>query len=575
MDVNKLWQIYPKLSAEQRAELSSFPQLVAQLLVNRSLDSKKQAGDFFSADWEMSLLDPFAFAQMKDACELIIKHLKDKSLIAIAGDYDADGVTSSALLNRIITALGGKAEVWIPSRLGEGYGLSKKIVDDVIAAGAKLLITVDNGIKAGKEIAYAQSKGIDTIVTDHHMGPDDAADLPAGVVLDAVVEGETYPFKYLAGVGVAYKLAAGLIQMSTLNSGQKEKLVSADLDLVALGTVADCVPLVGENRALVKRGLAMLNKQTKPGVRALITAASAKGEIDEASIGWQLAPRLNVAGRMEHANVSYRLLMTEDQKEADELANKLNDKNALRQAETARIVEYCEKMIEAGLKNDKILILVSPDLEYGLDDKWLEGVIGLVAGRLCEKYSKPALVICLSEGQIKGSGRSIESVNVVDFLANFSDYLSRYGGHKMACGFSVKNKDVLMEFVGKARELAAATINDTDLIPRLKIDAEVELADVNGELADWLTRFSPFGQANPIPLFVSRGVRVMDFMPLGMEAQHFKLRFGSVWAIAFNATKRWPTVALGSTLDIAYHLEWNEYNGFRNLQMRIVDIHVV
>ena len=574
MTFNKEWQVLPKISELERQNLALYPAIIAQLLVNRDLRTTKQAADFFSPDWQMALNDPFAFCQMRQACELVIKHLKAGSLIAVAGDYDADGVTSSALLYRSIRAMGGKVEVWIPSRLGEGYGLSKKIVDEVVAAGAKLLITVDNGIKAKNEIAYAQSKGIDTIVTDHHLGPD-GADVPPGVVIDPIVEGETYPYKYLAGVGVAYKLASGLIQLSNLSEVQKDRLLSADLDLVSLGTVADCVPLTAENRAIVKRGLTMLNKQTKPGVRALITAANCKGEIDEASIGWQLAPRLNVAGRMEHANISYQLLITEDQAEADRLAAQLNDKNALRQAETMRIVDYCEQLIAGGLVHDKILVLVSPDLEYGLDDHWLEGVIGLVAGRLCEKYGRPALVICQSEGQIKGSGRSIETVNIVEFLAPLAQYLSRYGGHKAACGFSLKNKEALQEFVVKARELAAIQIGDQDLTPKLKIDAELDLNQVTGELADWLMRFRPFGQVNPAPVFISRGLRVMDLITMGADGQHIKLRFGSLWALAFNARSRWPDIVLGTTVDLVYQLEWSEFNGSRTLQLRIIDLKLV
>ncbi|MDD4412170.1 MAG: single-stranded-DNA-specific exonuclease RecJ [Patescibacteria group bacterium] len=571
MELTKLWQVYPKISEADKKLLGDYSDIISQLLFNRGIKDRVAAKIFFSADWQIESPDPFLFKDMKLAVELIVKHVKANNKIAVVGDYDADGVTSSAVLKRVLTAIKGNVDVWIPNRLGEGYGVSKKIIDNIVKSGAKLIITVDNGIRAKAEVAYAKTKGIDVIVTDHHMGPDDLTDYPDAVIINPILPQENYPFKYLAGVGVAFKLMSALIKTSTLNEQQKERLLSQVLDLVAIGTVADCVLLLDENRLLVRQGLIELNRQLKPGIRSLVNSAGLKEEISEWSIGWQLAPRLNVAGRLEHANTSYELLVTDDQAEADKLALNLNNQNSTRQFETARIVEYAEHVVEAGLKNDKIIILTSPDLS-GIDDKWLEGVIGLVAGRICEKYGRPTLVICKSEGVIKGSGRSIESVNIVQFLDNFQEHLARYGGHKMACGFTVKNKESLDNFVSQAREFAENNFKIDDLIPRLKIDMVLDQNQLTGALADQIIKLAPFGQGNPIPVFVTYGVKVMDLMPMGSESQHWKMRFGSIWSIAFSGAKKWPDLQPGETVDIVYTLEWNKYNGYKNLQLKIIDL---
>jgi len=574
MEITKQWQVASLITPEVQKNLNSYSPLVAQLLFNRGIENESLARRFFSADWQLDAHNPFSFKDMQSAVEMLVRHIKNGDLIAVAGDYDADGVTASAVVAETIKAIKGKVEVWIPSRLGEGYGLSKLIVDQVIEAGAKLLITVDNGVRAVTEVAYAREKGLEVIVTDHHTSPEGEA-IPEPPLINPILERDNYPFKYLAGVGVAFKLMAGLLAESTLSDVQKERLLGKVLDLVALGTVADCVSLTGENRSLVKRGLLELNKLERPGIRALIARTPIKGVISEWHVGWQIAPRLNVAGRMEHANTALALLMTDNQKEADSLAEKVNNQNSQRQSETARIVEYCEQYIETHLMSDKLLIVISPDLATIPDtDKWLEGVIGLVAGRLCEKYSRPVLVICQSEGQIKGSGRSIESFNVVGFLGNFQEYLVRFGGHKMACGFTVKNKKALNEFVIKARDLANEQIDLKDLTPRIKIEAEVDLVDINKEFLDNLERFAPFGQGNPLPQFVSRGVRLVDLISLGSESQHWKMRFGSLWAVAWSGAKRWPELTLGQQLDIVYTAEWNEFNGYKNIQLKIVDIKI-
>lgn len=579
MDNQKIWEVLPVLSASADKELSAHSPLIRQLLYNRGLITAASAKRFFSSDWELSSEDPFAFRDMKAAVKLIIDHLKQANLIGIAGDYDADGITASAVLYKTIEAIRGRAEVWIPSRLGEGYGLSKHLIDQIADAGAKLLITVDNGVRARQEVAYAKSKGLDVIITDHHMKPDDTDDMPEALVIDPILPEETYPYKYLAGVGVAFKLVCGLLSASTLSEAQKGRLREAVLDLVAIGTIADCVSLTGENRSLVRQGLAEINKQLRPGTKALITAAAIKGRIEEWQIGWQIAPRLNVAGRLEHANSAFRLMITDDQAEADKLAKKLNEQNILRQVETARVVEYCQRIVEKDLKNDRVLVLVSPDLlepettEESANDsgKWLEGVIGLVAGRLCEKYGKPTLVICKSEGKIKGSGRSVEPIDIVALLGQAKEHLTRFGGHKMACGFTIKNKASLAAFSDKIKMLAADSVSDEALRQKLKIDAVLDLGSVDGNLADQLEKFSPFGQANPLPLFLSRGAVINDLLPLGSDGQHLKLRFGSLWAVAFNVLKKNKPLTLGQKVDIVYSVEWNEYNNYKNLQLKLVD----
>lgn len=569
--MEKKWVVAPTSSSEELAAYAPIKPMLAQLLANRGLNPL-EAKNFLASDNEISWHPPLAFRQMRLAVDLIITQIKEQKLIAIVGDYDADGVTSSAVLWETLTTLKAKVQVWIPNRLSEGYGLNKRLIKEIANAGCSLLITVDNGIRSYEEVAYARKQGLAVIITDHHTQDESRSDLPEAIIINPVLEQETYPFKFLAGVGVAFKLATALIESSNLSLGVKERLINRVLDLVAIGTIADCVSLLGENRFLVRQGLRELNHRERPGLNALIKVAQINNEINAGNVSWQIAPRLNVAGRLGRANTAYEILITTDGQEADELAEELNAKNIHRQAETQRLVEYAQKLVESELLLDKILVISAPCLRGESTESWHEGIIGLVAGKICERYSRPAFVITLSEGQIKGSGRSVEGYNIVALLERLKEYLERFGGHKAACGFTIKDQANLDKFTKELRRIGQEEITDDFLVPTLKIDAELDLNMVDNNLVEDLKRFAPFGQGNREPIFVSRAVPVKDSVMMGADSQHIKFKFHNFWAVAFGEAAKWQTLKLGDKIDVVYTLEFNDFNGFRNVQMRIIDM---
>jgi single-stranded-DNA-specific exonuclease len=445
----KKWQLSKKINQEIIKNNPDINPVILQLLYNRGLKNKDEIKNFFSGSKE-NFHSPFLFKNMKEAVELIINHIKQQNKIIICGDYDADGVTSSAILSETIKSLKGLVDVWIPSRFGEGYGLNKNIIKELAEKNFKLLITVDNGVRNFEEIEYAKSLNIDCLITDHHKGFEDENLYPKCLIINPILEKENYPFKYLSGAGVAFKVACALIDSSKLDEAKKNSLKENILDLAAIGTIADCVSLMGENRIIVKEGLKLINNSRRPGLIELIKISGLENTINEWNVGWQITPRLNAAGRLEHANTSYELLITKNKEEAKALAQKLNEQNISRQKITQEIIESCQKEIEIN-NSEKIIILLSPDLR-NQSGSWSEGVIGLAAGRITEKYSRPTLVICLSEGKIKGSGRSVENFDITKMLEETKECYERYGGHKMACGFTVKDRTFLEKMKEKVKK---------------------------------------------------------------------------------------------------------------------------
>ena len=570
--MTKEWLVAAPIKPELIDQSLGLNPLLWQLLFNRGLTDVREIKAFFANDWTLSSHEPLSFQQMERAVAAVVAEIKAGRPIAICGDYDADGVTATAVLQEVLTTLKAEVKVWIPSRLQDGYGLNRKIIEEIKNAGCALLITVDNGIRSKEEVAHAKSLGLQVIVTDHHAAPDDSADWPDCLIINPMLPGETYPFKYLAGVGVAFKLANALVAASNLTPAVKEKIIKRVLDLVAVGTVADCVNVLGENRLLIKEGLRELNARRRLGLSELIKISQLSGEINEWNISWQLAPRLNVAGRLDHANTAYELLITGNSEEAAALARRLNEKNIERQEETARVLAECRAELEAGEMSDKILLASEPVLRGLTGGKpWPEGVIGLVAGRLGERYGRPALVICASGNKIKGSGRSIEDYDIVALLGKVSQYLERFGGHKAACGFTVKAGQLAV-FMSAVQKIAQAELAAADLKPKLKIDAELALDDINERLVEEINRCAPFGQGNNQPLFVSFNLIIRDKVTMGLENQHVKFRFGNFWAVAFGEAAKWQTLNLGERVDVVYQLEINRYNGQTNVQLRVVDI---
>ena len=557
------WNLLPQAPKSFREKHTGEDRLLLQLLYNRGIKKKKEIKEFLEAEKSKGH-DPFLLKDMEQAVDLIIKHIKKKNKIFIYGDYDADGITSTALLYDLFSIFNSEPGVYMPDRIKEGYGLNKKAIDKIAKEGASLIITVDTGVRNKEEAAYARKKGLEVIITDHHIPPEKKEDLPDCPLIDPVMEREKYPYKELAGVGVAYKLALALIARSKLEEKQKEILGERLLDLVAIGTVADCVNLTGENRILVKKGLKVLNHTKRVGLLELIKSSGLKGKIDSWNIGFQLAPRINASSRIDHAARAFYLLVSKEKTEATERARDLNEKNVSRQQITEKVLT--EAMEQVKEEKDKIIIALSPEKE-----PWPEGVIGLVAGRLSNMYYCPALVITRAEEGLKGSGRSIENFNVVEVLEKSKELLDNYGGHPAACGFSLAPEN-LEKFSQEVSKYTNQKLKDLELKPRIYIDAEFDWKEIDEDLLKKQEKMAPFGEGNPRPVFLSRGGEIRDIVRMGKKGEHIKFRVNNLWAIAFGQAERWSELKIGDKIDMVYYLEINEFNGNKSLQLRVVDI---
>lgn len=582
--MEKIWQFYPKFPEKILEENSDKNQFILQLLYNRGLKTKEDFAWFFDLA-SLDFFDPFLFNDMEKAIDLIISHIKLGSKIMIYGDYDADGVTSAALLYDVFSVFKAKVDFYLPDRVSEGYGLNKTAIEEIKKEDFKLIITVDNGIRNKEEVDYAKGLGLDIIVTDHHTLPEKREDLPNCLIINPADEKSSYPFRYLAGVGVAFKLASALIKKSKLEDKDKERLICKSLDLVALGTVADMVPLLGENRLMVKKGLEALNETKRFGLQELIKISGLSGNLNSYNIGFQLGPRLNAASRIKHANSALNLLIVKDEQEAKNLAEELNNRNSERQKVTEELMSSAESQINP--ENIEKIIIVKNSKE----DAWNEGVIGLVAGKLSEKYYRPSVVIAKTSevfedehGQkkeiYKGSGRSIEGFNLVEALEENKDILYKYGGHPMAGGFSIIGDHNMLLFVDRLRERADKILDEKTLTPKIKIDLELDFEDINDLLIEGLEEMAPFGQSNPAPKMASFDVKIIDVVKMGNEGQHIKFRFlddkknslKNFWGISFGGTKKYSELNVGDRVSVVYNLEFNNFNGNRDIQLKIVDI---
>ena len=583
MNKEKKWKIAPQikknLSKQKQNHKNNYHWAVAQILANRGISDKEEISCFLDPDYEQCMHDPFLFRDMQKAVDLIVRHIMAHNKIMIYGDYDADGVTASAVLAETISTLKGVADIYIPDRIKEGYGLNINAVDKIVNNNFKLIITVDGGIRSKQEVEYAKTKGIDVIITDHHTAPKNKKDLPDCLVINSVIPEEKYPFKRLAGVGVAFKLASAIITKTKLPKKDKKILEYRLLDLVAIGTVADRVPLLGENRTLVKKGLDIINQKTQRlGLEQLIKVACINKNNDKLissdSIGFQLGPRINAAGRMANATTAFELLVEKNIEKAEKIANRLDKKNTQRKEETEKIIEKAEKQIVEMMqeKQDcKIIIAVGKK-----EDGWNEGIIGLVAGRISEKYYKPTLVITETNSGYKGSGRSIKEFNLMEAIEASSKFLEKYGGHPSACGLSLK-KENLNKFKETIIKFAGKKLKNINLIPQINIEAELELDELNEGLVKEIEKLEPFGQDHERPIFVSKDAIIADILYMGINGNHIKIkltngRSGIISAIGFNQKEQWKDLRVGDRIDIAYYLEINKFNGRSDIQLKILDI---
>lgn len=569
----KEWQYKNLITTEASQELREFPAVQAQLLFNRGIFKASEAKSFLHGNYVTDKHDPFLITNMREAVAQIIEAVKNQELIMIYGDYDADGVTASAVLYETLKVLKARVEVYIPNRVTEGYGLNKEALVEIHKMGAQLVITVDNGIRSSEEVAYALGLGLKVIITDHHIPADDKSEWPQTLIVNPWTCMESYPFHALAGVGVAAKVATAIISETKLDDDLKLRLEERILDLVAVGTVADCVPLNGENRLLVKKGLEVMNRRKRLGLNELLEVSKIDigKNIDSWNIGFQLGPRLNAAGRLNHANASFELLTTSDTARAKELSLGLNQSNSMRQQITEEMVKRAASDYESG-KSKNLIIAVSPDGEL-----WNEGVVGLAAGRLVEKYYRPALVITGENGNYKGSGRSIKELNLMATLSEASEYLVKFGGHKLACGFSIDGDENLARFMEQVSRIVDDKLGHLVLKPSIEIDLDLDLNDISEQMVNEIDALAPFGESNPKPTFISRDVTIVDMQKMGAEAQHLKLRLqhhesGLRTAIAFSVIPEWHDLRIGDIIDVVYYLEINDFNGRREPQLKLVDI---
>jgi single-stranded-DNA-specific exonuclease len=562
----KKWLVAKKISEEQKSQFPEIHPIALQLLYNRGLQTQSAIDEFLHPDYGQDIHDPFLFRDMEKAVARIFQAIENGEKITIHGDYDADGVSATVIAASTLLALGAEIHVHIPHRSLEGYGLSEKTVEELVKNGTKLIVTVDCGIASQKEVALAKSKGIDVIVTDHH---EQQPELPAAdAIINPQVHDEKYPFKNLAGSGVAFKLAHAL---AIRDGGKKlkEGFEKWLLDLVALGTIADCMPILGENRTLVKYGLIVLRKTRRLGIQELAKQARITLEaVDTNSVGFTIGPRLNAAGRLEHANTAYRLLLTEDLTEAETIAKGLEKTNQDRQRMTEKIVTSAKQQI-GDIKDQKILFALGKD--------WIPGIVGLVAGRLTEEYSRPVLIMGeKQDGEIVGSGRSIPSFNVTKALIECRSLLDHFGGHEAACGFSLAQKN-LEKFKKKMIAQAEGHITEKDMVKSIVIDTDIHLKEANWELVELLNQFEPFGEDNRQPRFVTYGLTIVDMQKVGRDGKHLKLVVKQdeeiEKIIAFGIGNSWGNrLKIGDVIDVIFELSVHEWNGNRELQLKLIDI---
>ncbi len=552
---------------------AAIPQIVARLLVARGITTASEATSFLSPRLDQ-LHSPYLMLGMKAAVERLRAAIERKEKILIYGDYDVDGTTAVVVLKTAIEICGGSCEFHVPHRIREGYGMRDDVIERAAADGIRLIISVDTGIRAFAAAETCRRLGLDLIVTDHHLP--EADNVPQAVaVLNPNQQGCDYPCKCLCGAGVAFKLAQALLE----SCAGYTNLLASFLKVVAIATVADAVPLVGENRVFVKLGLDGLKSPKNAGLKALMEVAELSGSparpITSGDVAFRLAPRLNAAGRMDVAKDVVDLFTIKDVKLARDIASRLNALNAERQAEEARIVAAITGQLDSDATlADKYCIVVD-------GEGWHKGVIGIVASRVVDRYNRPALVITREGDVAQGSGRSVGAFHLMEALESCAQLFTRFGGHAHAAGFALPSSKI-EELRSTLNDWARAKLTPEDLQPVLRYDSEIFLDEITPKLFDSLKRLEPFGMGNPIPVFVARGVKVLA-PPKVLKEKHAKLRVRqngsespgvrSFDALAWRMAERIQSegIIAGDSLDLAFTVEENTHPDFGGLQLSVCD----
>ena len=550
------------MQLELSRELNISP-ILAQLLINRGMKDSSEIKKFLKADFE-NLNSPNLFTDMTKALDRIICAIQHDERILIYGDYDVDGLTSTALLFLVFKEITTNIYYYIPNRFQEGYGLNEQAINTAFNNKIKLIITVDCGTSSVYEIEKAKDLGIDVIISDHHIPQDN---IPSAFAVINPKCDEKYPFKELAGVGVSFKIAQALYGRLNKNQDNLYKF----LDFVALGSIADSVPFIGENRVLIKYGLKILNQTKKEGLKALIKECGLnEGEISTKDINYALAPRLNAAGRLDDPKLALDLLLTESKSKAKYLAGKLSEINKNRRNIGDKILKEAKIQAQKQIseENNSVLVLSA--------NNWNQGVIGIIASRLVEEFNRPTIVISTKDDMGKGSGRSTRNFHLYKAIEQCKEFLENYGGHKHAAGIGIKSENI-SEFKLKMNKISQSFMTEKDLIPELEIDASILLNEINFNLIKDIDALEPFGLANPKPVFCSFKNNIFNWRLVGEKKKHLKLKVIEkdrlLDGIGFKLAKVGSQVLTDNKIvNLAFNIELNKWNGAENIQINIKDI---
>jgi single-stranded-DNA-specific exonuclease len=569
----KIWKLKPNIPTELEEVYKDYPVLLRQLLFDRGLKEPEEIKKFINADYTTGLNSPFLFRDMEKAVNRIWQAIENKEKITIYGDYDADAITANAVLRQAFNYLGADCESYIPDRFLEGYGVNLDALKKIKEHGSKVIITVDCGTNSVDAAEWCKENNIDLIITDHH---EIIGNLPNALALiNPKNQDDNYPDDQIVGVGVAFKLAQALLQnpKSDPPAGGRNPKSSQGwekwlLDLVAIGTVADCHKLIGENRIFVKYGLKVLAKTKWVGLRALMDLAKldpAKQPLDTYSLGFVIAPRLNAAGRLEHANIALELLLENDPLKAKIQAQNIEEINLRRQEITARIMSEAREKAQ-GILHRKVLVLMG--------ESWHKGVVGLVAGKLAEEFYKPTIVLEKGEFEATGSARSAGEFNVVEALKYSGQHLIRYGGHKQAAGLTLQTENFEI-FYQSVLDFAEKNMEEDDG-PVLYLDAELSAEDLQFATYNLIASLEPFGVGNPKPKFLLKNAKILSKRAVGQKAQHLQMKISlgnrQISCIAFNFGPKDSSLQIGQELDLACELLQDDWNGNTQLKLRIIDI---
>ena len=556
----KKWEFYnsDEKLVDEICERYNLNKVIGKIIVNRHVVNDEDVRIFITPTRD-DFHNPFLFKGMDIAVDRIIKAINNKEKILIYGDYDVDGITSTTVLKKYLMDRGISVDTYIPNRLHEGYGLNKKAIDTIKERNIDLIITVDCGISAIEEVNYAINLGMDVIVTDHH---EVGEKLPnALAVIDAKRKDNTYPFRSLAGVGVVFKL----IQALSIKLEIKPEEYLKYLDLVCVGTISDIVPLEGENRTIAKLGLMLIKVTRNLGLRELIKSSGYK-EIDSNTISFGVAPRINACGRMGHEEEALKLFLAEDLESATKITKELNEYNTLRQSTEKAIYEDAVQQIEKNHLDENNSIVLG-------GKGWHHGVIGIVSSKVTDKYYKPSILLSFEDDIAKGSGRSVPGFDLYEGLTKCEDLLEKYGGHSMAVGLTLK-KENLDKFKERFEQIAKEK-NIKELVPIIYIDDELKLKDINMDLVKSLSILEPFGEANKVPLFLIKNLKIDSIRALS-EGRHLKLTLRDenfvINAIGFELGYLAEEYRIGDRIDVVGTLEINSFNGFSSIQINMKDI---